>query len=49
VCQHYGARSGVAIGGVAAIIAGIYGMRAVRAEAAATSSVSQRSMMVASS
>ena len=30
MCQHYGARSGVAIGGVAAIVAGIYGMRAVR-------------------
>ncbi len=32
VCQHYGARIGVAIGGVSAIIAGVYGMRAVRVE-----------------
>ena len=30
VCQHFGARSGVMIGGVSAIVAGIYGMRAVR-------------------
>jgi MFS family permease len=33
VCQHFGARSGVAIGGLAAIVAGVYGMRAVRAHA----------------
>jgi MFS family permease len=32
VCQHFGARCGVAIGGVAAIAAGIYGMRAVRVQ-----------------
>ena len=30
VCQHFGARIGVVIGGAAAIVAGIYGMRAVR-------------------
>jgi MFS family permease len=30
VCQHYGARSGVALGGLAAVAAGIYGTRAVR-------------------
>ena len=30
VCQHYGARVGVAIGGLSAIVAGVYGMRAVR-------------------
>jgi MFS family permease len=30
VCQHFGARWGVAIGGVSAIVAGLYGMRAVR-------------------
>ena len=33
VCQRYGARSGVVIGGVSAIIAGAYGMRAVRTDA----------------
>ena len=32
VCQQFGARFGVAIGGVSAIVAGIYGMRAVRVE-----------------
>jgi len=30
VCQHFGARVGVAIGGVSALIAGVYGMRAIR-------------------
>jgi MFS family permease len=30
VCQHFGARSGVSIGGLSAIVAGVYGMRAVR-------------------
>ncbi|HEY0520123.1 MAG TPA: MFS transporter [Ilumatobacteraceae bacterium] len=30
VCQHFGARMGVAIGAVSAIVAGMYGMRAVR-------------------
>jgi len=30
VCQHFGARVGVAIGGVSAVIAGLYGMRAIR-------------------
>ena len=30
VSQHYGARMGVAIGGVSGIVAGVYGMRAVR-------------------
>lgn len=33
VSQHYGARAGVVIGGVSAIVAGIYGTRAVRAGA----------------
>ena len=37
VSQHYGARFGVAIGGVSAIVAGIYGMRAVRTNAAMAS------------
>ena len=32
MCEHFGARSGVMIGGVAAIAAGIYGTRAVRVE-----------------
>ena len=31
VSQRFGPRSGVVIGGVAAIVAGIYGMRAIRA------------------
>jgi MFS family permease len=35
VCQHFGARSGVLIGGIAAIVAGVYGMRAVRVTAPA--------------
>ncbi|MGZ4761037.1 MAG: MFS transporter [Ilumatobacteraceae bacterium] len=30
VCQHFGARIGVVIGGASAIVAGFYGMRAVR-------------------
>jgi predicted MFS family arabinose efflux permease len=30
VCQHFGARVGVVIGGLSAIVAGVYGMRAVR-------------------
>ncbi len=37
VCQHYGARFGVAIGGVSAIVAGIYGMHAVRVRTATNS------------
>ena len=32
VCQNFGARAGVAIGGVSAIVAGVYGMRAVTLE-----------------
>ena len=36
VCQHYGARTGVVIGGVSAIVAGVYGMRAVRTKAVNT-------------
>jgi MFS family permease len=35
VCQHFGARIGVVIGGVSAIVAGVYGMRAVRVRAEA--------------
>ncbi|MGZ4701091.1 MAG: hypothetical protein ACXV98_07765 [Ilumatobacteraceae bacterium] len=30
VCQHFGARIGVVFGGASAIVAGFYGMRAVR-------------------
>ena len=41
VCEHFGARSGVAIGGVSAIVAGIYGMRAVRVEHETISAVSE--------
>ncbi|MEP7114076.1 MAG: MFS transporter [Ilumatobacteraceae bacterium] len=33
VCQHFGARSGVVIGGLAAFAAGAYGMRAIRVRA----------------
>ena len=36
VCQQFGARFGVAIGGVSAIVAGIYGMHAVRVKTATT-------------
>jgi MFS family permease len=36
VCEHFGARSGVAIGGLSAIVAGVYGMRAIRVSAAET-------------
>jgi MFS family permease len=49
VCQHFGARSGVAIGGIAAIAAGIYGMRAVRIEAHPGSSIGERAMVAAGS
>ena len=35
VCQHFGARSGVVIGGIAAIAAGVYGTHAVRMKAQA--------------
>ena len=37
VCQHFGARFGVLVGGLSAIVAGIYGMNAVRVKAATTS------------
>ena len=37
VCQHFGARFGVLVGGVSAIVAGIYGMHAVRVKAATPS------------
>ncbi len=49
ICQHFGARSGVAIGGVSAIVAGIYGTRAVRAERETTSVVSEHGMIAARS
>ena len=39
VCQHFGARFGVLVGGVSAIVAGIYGMHAVRVKAATRSYV----------
>ena len=49
VCQHFGARCGVAIGGVAAIAAGIYGMRAVRVQHEATTLPTDARMIAASS
>ena len=39
VCQQFGARFGVAIGGASAIVAGIYGMHAVRVTTATTSTM----------
>jgi MFS family permease len=47
VSQHFGPRSGVAIGGVSAIIAGIYGMRAIRLRAETTSVVPDGTMAAA--
>jgi predicted MFS family arabinose efflux permease len=49
VCQHFGARFGVVIGGVSAIVAGVYGIHAVRAKDERTSAVSQPKMIPASS
>jgi len=49
VCQHFGARSGVAIGGVSAIVAGIYGMHAVRVKQELRSLTSDGSMVAARS
>jgi MFS family permease len=39
VCEHLGARVGVVIGGVSAIVAGAYGMRAVRVQADAKAAI----------
>jgi MFS family permease len=44
VCQHFGARWGVAIGGVSAILAGLYGMRAVRLARDVDSTISDGAM-----
>jgi MFS family permease len=49
VCQHFGARFGVVIGGVSAIVAGIYGMRAVRVKDETRSAVSSNRMIAARS
>ena len=47
VSQRFGPRSGVVIGGVAAIVAGIYGMRAIRIRDATTSPVTGGTMATA--
>ena len=47
VSQHFGPRSGVAIGGVSAIVAGIYGMRAIRVRDETTSMVADGTMATA--
>ena len=49
VCQQYGARIGVVIGGLSAIIAGIYGMHAVRSNTASASSSADMGMATARS
>ena len=49
VCQQFGARSGVAIGGVSAIVAGVYGMRAVRVKAGTASAITDGVMVAAGS
>ena len=49
MCQHFGARSGVAIGGVSAIVAGLYGTRAVRVQDDNTTLVSDTRMIAARS
>ena len=47
VCQHFGARSGVAIGGLSAIVAGIYGMRAVRIKTERDPAINEATMAAA--
>lgn len=47
ICQHFGARSGVVIGGVSAIVAGVYGMRAIRVKEETTSEITGGSMVAA--
>jgi MFS family permease len=49
VCQHFGARSGVAIGGVSAIIAGVYGIHAVKVKETSGAAASDGAMVVAHS
>jgi MFS family permease len=44
VSQHFGPRSGVVIGGASAIIAGIYGMRAIRVRDEVPSPISDSAM-----
>ncbi|HSB86754.1 MAG TPA: hypothetical protein VLD86_10610, partial [Ilumatobacteraceae bacterium] len=41
VSEHYGARAGVLIGGVSALVAGIYGMRAIRLRSVAPAAISE--------
>jgi MFS family permease len=47
VSQRFGPRSGVVIGGVAAIVAGVYGMRAIRIRDETTSPVTGGTMATA--
>jgi hypothetical protein len=47
VSQHFGPRTGVVIGGVSAIVAGIYGTRAVRIRDATPSPVTRSTMATA--
>jgi MFS family permease len=49
VSEHFGARSGVAIGGVSAIVAGVYGMRAIRVRVETSSHITDSAMATASS
>ncbi|MEP7047466.1 MAG: MFS transporter, partial [Ilumatobacteraceae bacterium] len=45
--QHFGARSGVLIGGVSAIVAGAYGMRAIRFRDDAAAAITDSTMAAA--
>jgi MFS family permease len=47
VCQHFGARSGVAIGGASAVVAGVYGMRAIRVREESASELTGGTMATA--
>jgi MFS family permease len=49
VAQQFGARSAVVIGGVSAIVAGVYGTHAVRAKERSTTAIGDGSMVVAHS
>lgn len=44
VCQHFGARTGVMIGGVSALLAAAYGLRAIRARDAFPIRIAEESM-----
>jgi MFS family permease len=49
VSQQFGARSGVAIGGVSAIVAGVYGMHAIKVKADTRPPVGDETMVTARS